>query len=43
MIRMMETLDERVAPLEQNVKNLECNGMPYRVIKEDAKVLRYVS
>ena len=40
---MMETLDANVAPLEQNIKNLECEGIPYRVIKEEARALRYVS
>ena len=24
------------APLEQNVKNLECDGVVYKVVKEDA-------
>jgi hypothetical protein len=39
----MESMDANAAPLDQNVKNLECEGMPYRVIKEDARPLRYVS
>ena len=28
------------APLEQNVKNLECDGVIYKVIKEDLKDVR---
>ena len=28
------------APLEQNVKNLECDGTIYKVVKEDPGVLR---
>lgn len=24
-----------VAPLEQHEKNLECDGVPYKVVKED--------
>ena len=39
----LETLDVNAAPLEQNIKNLECEGMPYKVIREEAKALRYVS
>ena len=31
------------APLEQNIKNLECDGTPYRVVKEEPKIIRYVS
>ena len=26
--------DPNAAPLEQNVKNLDCGGVPYRIIKE---------
>lgn len=35
--------DPNAAPLEQNIKNLECDGVPYRVVKEDPKILHYVS
>ena len=27
--------DPNAAPLEQNIKNLECDGVIYKVIKED--------
>jgi hypothetical protein len=27
-------IDLNAAPLEQNVKNLMCNGVPFRVVKE---------
>ena len=36
-------LNPNAAPLEQNVKNLECEGVPYRVVKEESRPLRYVS
>lgn len=29
--------DPNAAPLEQNVKNLECDGVIYKVVKEDPK------
>ena len=29
------TTDPNAAPLEQNIKNLECDGIPYRVVKEE--------
>ena len=35
--------DPNAAPLEQNIKNLECDGVPYRVIKEDKNIIRQVS
>ena len=27
--------DPNAAPLEQNIKNLECDGVIYKVVKED--------
>ena len=27
--------DPNAAPLEQNIKNLECNGVPYKIVKEE--------
>ena len=30
-----ELNDPNAAPLEQNIKNLECDGIVYKVIKED--------
>ena len=32
--------DENDAPLEQNVKNLECDGVPYKVVREDPPKFR---
>lgn len=32
---MNELDDPDAAPLEQNVKNLECDGVIYKVVKED--------
>jgi len=33
--RDTESTDPEAAPLEQNIKNLECNGISYKVVKED--------
>jgi hypothetical protein len=35
--------DPNAAPLEQNIKNLECDGTPFRVVREDVTSYRYVS
>ena len=29
--------DPNAAPLEQNIKNLDCNGVPYKVVREDVQ------
>ena len=31
--------DPNAAPLEQHIKNLECDGVIYRVVKEDPKMV----
>lgn len=42
-IDKMAALSPDAAPLEQNIKNLECEGVQYKVIKEDKGPYRYVS
>ena len=36
-------LNPAAAPTEQHIKNLECNGTYYRVVKEDPIRQKYVS
>ena len=40
---MMDTLDSNAAPLEQNIKNLECDGTAYKIIREEPKRAHSVS
>ena len=36
----MENIDPNFAPLEQNVKNMYCDGTKYKVVKEDPTLLK---
>ena len=34
-------MDPNAAPLDQHIKNLQCDGTNYKVVKEDAKLYRH--
>ena len=43
LVDSMAATYPNAAPLEQNIKCLECDGIPYRVIKDENKPYGYVS